>query len=195
MPTPLRLAALCFCLALPGVAAAQNAVSATAPRVLADGVDTLKGDDGVRVTLRSTMTYDPVAGEYVREVYDAETGAFQSRTVLTAPMIRPTADEDAAAKALILADAEVASLVAAAAYPVQVEGGFPLMREAGHGCGPGSRCLQYDVYEVGPGELGAERLRYVVVDLRTLTLFSNDFDAVNEGNLANPAAARSGASR
>ena len=191
MRIPLCLGLLAALLAAPGLAAAQDAVSATAPRLLADGVNTLKGDDGARVTLRSTMTYDPVAGEYVREVFDAATGAFVERTVLTSPMIRPTAEEDAAAKALILADPEVAALVAAAAYPVQVEGGFPLMREAGHGCGPGSRCLQYDVFEVGPGELGAERLRYVVVDLRTLTLFSNDFDVVREGNLAHPDAARS----
>lgn len=190
-----RIALLGAALALPGAALAQSAVSANAPRVLAEGVNTLKGDDGAQVTLRSTMTYDPVAGEYVREVFDAGTGAFVERAVLTSPMIRPTADEDAAARALILGDAEVASLVAASAYPVTVEGGFPLMREAGHGCGPGSRCLQYDVFEVRPGRLGAERLRYVVVDLRTLTLFSNDFDVVREGNLANPAAARSGASR
>ena len=191
MPIPLRLALLGFCLVWPAAAAAQAAVSATAPRVLAEGVDTLKGDDGERVTLRSTMVYDPVAGEYVREVSDAETGAFVSRTVLRAPMIRPTPEEDAAAKALITADAEVAALIAASPYEVVIDGGFPLVREAGHGCGPGSRCLQYDVYELGPGRLGAERLRYVVVDLRAVALFSNDFDPVAEGNLANPAAARS----
>ena len=44
------------------------------------------------------------------------------------------------------------------------------------------------MYEVVPGETFARRLRYTVVDLRALSVFSNDFDPAVEGNLANPAA-------
>ena len=192
MQTLLRLAVLGVALALPGAALAQSvdAVSASSPRVLADGVMTLKGDDGVRVTQRSTMTYDPVAGEYVREVTDADTGRLLERTVLRSTMVRPTPAEDAMAQEIIRADPEVAALIAAARHEVRVEGGFPLVREAGHGCGTGSRCFQYDVYELVPGQLAAERLRYVVVDLRSLSMFSNDFDVVNEGNRSDAVIAR-----
>jgi hypothetical protein len=174
-------------LAHPAAAQTAAALSRTAPRVLTDVTDTVKDDDGSRVTLRTVLAYDPAAGEYVQTVTEAD-GTVRSRTVQTSRMVPPTAEEDAAARALVAADPEVSALVAQARYPVEVSGGFQLVREAGHGCGPGSRCLQYDVYEVVPGETFARRIRFVVVDLRQLELFSNDFDPATEGNLANPAA-------
>lgn len=183
MPTPFRLAALALALTLPGAAAAQStdAVSPSLPRVLADGTQTLKGDDGQPTTLRSTLVYHPTAGEYVNTVTDPS-GAVIRRDVKTTAMVRPTDTEEAVAQSLIRADAEVAALIAGASGEVVVSGGFPLVREAGHGCGPGSRCLMYDVYELVPGQRAGERLRFVVVDLRSVSLWSNDFDVVNEGN-------------
>ena len=102
-------------------------------------------------------------------------------------MVRPTHAEDDAARALISLDPAVAAELSRSLYPTFIDGGFALVREAGHACGPGSRCLQYDVLQSVPGETFARRIRYVVVDLQSLTVVSNDFDPAAEGNLANPA--------
>ncbi len=191
MPPPLRSA---LALAAAGLfacapVAAQQAVtlSRTATRVLSDITDTVKDDDGGRVTLNTLLTYDPVAGEYVRTVTEAD-GRVRERTVQTAHIFRPTREEDQAARAIVALDPEVSALMSRSPYPVEIVGGFQLLREEGHGCGPGSRCLQYDVLEQVPGEAFGRRIRYVVVDLRALQMFSNDFDPATEGNLANPAA-------
>ena len=188
---PMRFLARAGALALSlcGVVSAQEAVrlSPTAARVLSDITDTVKDDDGSAVTLRTVLTYDPAAGEYVQTVTEAG-GRVRSRDVRPVYPLGPTADEDAAAKALVALDPEVALLIARSSFPVQIVGGFALNREAGHACGPGSRCLQYDVLELVPGEPSARRMRYVVVDLRDVRVLSNDFDPALEGNLANPAA-------
>ena len=170
-------------------ASAQTAVglSRTAPRVLSDITDTIKDNDGQYVTLRTVLEYDPAAGEYVQTVTEAG-GTLRSRDVSRAMMVRPTRAEDDAARSIISLDAAVAADMSRSVYPVFVDGGFALVREAGHACGPGSRCLQYDVLQSVPGEAFARRMRYVVVDLQTLALISNDFDPATEGNLANPAA-------
>ena len=102
-------------------------------------------------------------------------------------MIRPTRAEDDAARSLISLDAAIAADMSRSVYPAFIDGGFALVREEGHACGPGSRCLQYDVLQSVPGEVFAPRMRYVVVDLQTLTVVSNDFDPATEGNLAHPA--------
>jgi hypothetical protein len=176
-------------LAPSGSVLAQESVglSRTETRVLSDITDTVKDDDGQRVTLRTVLAYDPTAGEYVQTVTEPD-GTVRSRVARPDLIVRPTAEEHAAARALIAADPEVAALIAQAQHPVEIEGGFQLAREAGHGCGPGSRCLQYEVIEVVPGETFGRRVRYVVVDLKALRMFSNDFDPAAEGNLANPAA-------
>ena len=193
MPTPLRLAALTLALLLPGAAAAQStaAVSTSSPRVLADGTDRVKGDDGERIHIRSTATYNPVSGEYELVVTNIDTGEVLRREVSLTNSVQPTEAEEEAAQYIIRQDPEIAALIAAAEHEVVVQGGFPLVREAGHACGPRSRCAMYDVMEIIPGQAAAERIRYVVVDLRTLSLFSNDLDPVNETNFANPAQARS----
>ena len=188
--------ALALGLSPSGSAAAQDAValSRTASRVLSDITDTVKDDDGTRVTLRTVLVYDPAAGEYVQTVTEAD-GSVRARTVRTEMMAHPTAAEETAAQALIALDPEVAGLVARSPYRVEVLGGFPLVREAGHACGPGSRCFQYDVLEWVSGEAYARRIHYVVVDLRAVRMFSNDFDPAVEGNLANPAARAESRSR
>ena len=173
----------------PREASAQAAValSRTAPRVLSDITDTLKGDDGTPVTLRTVLTYDPAQGEYVYTTSEAD-GRVRSRDVRGLAPFGPTAEEDAAAQALIALDADVAPLMSRARHPVRVQGGFSLTREAGHACGPGSRCVQYEVVELVPGEPFGRRLRYVVVDLRAVRVLAADFDPAVEGNLADPAA-------
>ncbi len=181
------LPALVAMAALPCSAQGAARLSPTTTRVLADGPSTVKGDDGLPVTLRSTLTYDPATGVYTRTTTDAATGTLVAAETLDAPMIRPSADEEAAAQEIISTDAELAALIAASPYRVHVSGGFPLVREAGHACAAPARCLQYDVLQAVPGQRSAERLRYVVVDLRTLSLVSRDFDVATEGNLANPA--------
>ena len=189
MSPPLRWIALAVAagsLALPALAQGAAPMDLTVTRVLADGTQTLKGDDGTPVTLRATLTYEPGAGQYVRTVADAS-GAIVAQETFDNYMVQPTDVEENAAQALIAADAELAALIDQAADPVVVSGGFPLVREAGHPCGPGSRCVQYDIFQVPTGSRHAERIRFVVIDLRTVSFVSRDFDAATEGNFANPA--------
>lgn len=162
-------------------------MSPTDSRVLFDATDYVKADDGTYVTLRTTLTYDPAAGTYTKTVVDATGGLLESVQSGVA-VVGPTPEEASAARALIESHPELAALMAGAEGDVQIEGGFPLIREEGHGCGPGSRCLQYDIYATTPGVRAAERIRYVVVDLRAQRVFDADFDVLNEGNLAHPAA-------
>lgn len=185
--------ALGLLVSLAAPASAQDAarVDARTQRVLTDRLDQVKTDDGQLDRRRSTLVYDPVAGEYVRTVYD-ETGRVVNRTVRQTLMVGPSPAEAARAEDLIRTDPELAALIARAEHPVTVSGGFPLVREEGHACGSGSRCLMYDIFEVIPasskgGRPQARRLRFVVVDLRTVELFSRDFDPAVEGNFANPA--------
>ena len=164
-------------------AALREAVRA--PRVLFAVSDSVKGDDGVRRRIDTVVTYDPVAGEYAHELREAD-GRVLSRAVRATSVAGPTADEARWARAEIAAHPEIARLVAAARGAVVVDGGFPLVREAGHPCGPGGRCATYDVFEVSDG--GRRRLRYVVVDLRAGRVL--DADADPQGNLAHPDARR-----
>lgn len=170
-------------------AVAQDArLSRTQPRVLFAVSDSVKTDDGRYARLTTTLRFDPLAGEYVQSVVDAS-GRVLSRDVRRASVAGPTAGEAAESEALIVGHPEIAALLDAAEHPVRIEGGFPLVHEDGP-CGPGSRCLSYDVIEVAPGDRPPRRLRYVVVDLRTLRVADADADPVDDGNLAHPAARR-----
>lgn len=193
MPTARRTACVLALLAAAPLAAQPTDGSATArlvahaPRVLFASLDSVKTDDGSHAWVRTVLRYDPVAGTYAHRIKDAE-GRTLSERVTTMTLAAPTEAEEAAAQSLIRSHPEIARLVADAAYPVEVEGGFPLVHEAGAACGPGSRCLSYDVLEQAPD--ATRRLRYVVVDLRDLTVVSADADPVADGNLAHPAARR-----
>ena len=181
------LAAAALLLAGAAPAAAQEALDLRAPRILHQAETAVKSPDGPAV-YRFTTTYDPAAGEYVYEVVDTASGAVLRREVSRTSMAAPMPEEQALAKEAIAADPEIAALIAAAEHPVRISGGFPLVREAGAPfCGPGSRCLQYDVFEVVPGQKEARRIRYVAVDLRTGALAARDMDPTWEGNFANPA--------
>ena len=178
-------------LAAPPALAQGARLHPTAPRVLFAATDSVKLDDGSRARVRTTVTYDPAAGEYVHLAETAPPGGagrVLSRRVAASTVAGPTAAEAAAAQALIAAHPALARVVGAAAHPVTVHGGFPLAREGG-ACGPGSRCLSYDVVERPPGA-PVRRLRYVVVDLGALRVVSADADPVADSNLAHPAARR-----
>lgn len=169
---------------------AQDALdfSSDAPRVLHTVVTEVKGPDGTPAMYRYTTTYDPARGEYVRTVEDEASGATVKREVLPSIMRGPTPEEAEAAQRLIIADAELAALIGAAEYPVEVVGGFPLVREAAAGfCGPGTRCMQFDILEMVPDQRAARRIRFVVVDMRRGEVVARDLDPELQGNLANPA--------
>ena len=189
----LAVAAMALPLAAPAASAqveldpaAQDRVvrslrESTAPRVLFSVSDVVKGDDGTYGTLRTVVTYDPVAGEYVHETRDGA-GRTLSRDVQRAGLVAPTPAESVAARRVIATTPEIARLAAAASGEVVIDGGFPLVREPGHPCGPGSRCASYDVFSVSPsGE--RRRLRYVVVDLGAVRVLDADADADLDGNL------------
>ena len=184
--------ALCVLIVLSATASAQETsrVDAQTQRTLGDRTEQVKTNAGGIAERRSTLVYDPVAGEYVRTVYDVS-GQMIDRTVRHSLMIGPSPAEAARAETLIRSDPELAALIASSRHPVTVSGGFPLIREDGHACGPGSRCLMYDIYAVVPPESkgdrpSAERIRFVVVDLRAVELFARDFDPAVDGNFANP---------
>ena len=187
MSRALALAALALLLSPPASAQAAR-LSPTAPRVLFAASDSVKTDDGSYARLTTVLRYDPEAGEYVHTVADAG-GHVLSRDVRAVAVAGPTPDEAAVAEALVAEHPEIARLVARATGPVRIRGGFPLVREAGP-CGPGSRCLTYDVLEDVPGAPTPRRLRYVVVDLRAVRVADADADPVADGNLADPTARR-----
>lgn len=193
MPTTVVYSfALCVLLALTATASAQDLtrVDARTQRVLGDHTRQVKTNEGSIVLRRSTLVYDPVAGEYVRTTYD-DAGRQLDRTVRRTLMIGPSPAEAARSEELIRSDPELAALIDRAAHPVTISGGFPLVREEGHACGPGSRCLMYDLFEVLPpaskgARSSARRIRFVVVDLRSVELFARNFDPAVDGNFANP---------
>ena len=183
------LAALLFA-ALPAQAQEAERVDALTARSLGETVERVKTNDGGTAERRSTLVYDPVAGAYVTTTFDGS-GLVLDRTVRRSAMVGPSPAEERTAQSLIRSDAELAALISASLAPVTISGGFPLVREDGHACGPGSRCLMYDVFAVAPPDRRgarsrATRLRFVVVDLRAVRLLSNDFDAARDGNFANP---------
>lgn len=184
------LVGLLVALASADTAVAQPArLSATASRVLFAVTDSVKLDDGRRGVVQTTVTYHPASGEYVHLTREAGgAGRILSRRVASSTVAGPTAGEEAAAQALVAAHPALARAIDAAEHPVSVKGGFPLVLESG-ACGPGSRCLLYDVVEHPPGA-PVRRLRYVVVDLGALRVVSADADPVADSNLAMPAARR-----
>ncbi|NNF58556.1 MAG: hypothetical protein HKN04_09960 [Rhodothermaceae bacterium] len=173
-----RLAPLALVLLL--LAPAVQAQEASTARVLRTWVDDVKLDDGTSARWTFTITYDAEAGLYTRTVRD-EAGAVLEETTTLHSLASPTNGEIEEARAIILAHPTLRELYDGAKRPV-LEGGFELVREEGHACGPGSRCLQFDLYDVDDEARRVDRLRYVVVDLRTGELVSADFDASRNSN-------------
>ncbi|HYE95188.1 MAG TPA: hypothetical protein VD962_03195 [Rubricoccaceae bacterium] len=172
---PCAVALLGAALFLAPGAGAQGA--RPAERVLRTWVDPVKLGDGRTVNWHHTVTYDAVTGETIR------TTRLDDGTVVTrVPVrpIRPTLEEIAEARALILAHPEIAALTAPVPSPL-VEGGFVILRNDGGPCGEGSRCLQFEV--ANPAYTGRDALiRYVLVDLRAGRVLDADFQPALEGN-------------
>lgn len=177
-----RVAALAVLLLGP-MAWAQPRLPA-GPRVLFSVSDVVKQDDGTYGRLDQRLTYDPDRGEYVHETH-AE-GVLIARTVRTTSVAGPTPAEAEVSRALIATHPEIAPLLRRDRDEVTIDGGFPLVREAGHPCGPGGRCATFDVFT----GRDRQRLRYVIVDLRTGRVLDADADPQRDSNLAHPAARR-----
>jgi hypothetical protein len=170
-------------------ALAQGVAVPTGTRVLHDIVDDVKLDDGSTARWRFVTTYDPATG-ITEQVVTDEAGRVVRRESGLGGLDVPSPEEIEEAEAIIRTDPELAALMAAASDP-RVSGGFILQREAGHPCGPGSRCLQFDLINVDRAARRNTRIRYVVVDLRERRLLDRDFDPATEGNSANPLESRS----
>ncbi len=181
--------ALILGLIVPLSAAAQNAAG---ERVIRSWIDTVKLENGSRAEWTFAVSYDADAGEYAKTITD-ESGVLVRRSVETTSLIGPNDEEIETARAIIFADAELKSLFEHAANPA-LEGGFILQREEGHPCGPGSRCLQFDMFDVDVAARQVNRIRYVVVNLRDHSLVSRDFNPSTDGNATrfngNPAPTR-----
>jgi hypothetical protein len=158
-------------------------------RVLHDLTDEVKLDDGSTARWRFVTTYDPSTGVTEQVVTD-EAGRVVRRESGLGGLDVPSPREIAEAEAIVRADPEIAALMSQAS-DARVSGGFILQREDGHPCGPGSRCLQFDVINVDREARQNTRIRYVVVDLRQGVLLFDDFDPATEGNSANPHESRS----
>ena len=158
-PLPLLLLVL---LVLPEATRAQAAApTAGAPafeglHLIRSWTDDVKLDGGAEEARRIELLFDYATGRTLERVY-GPAGALLSERALDKPVPASLA-EKAAAEALVLADAEVAALRAQGA---EVDGGFLYAPETGP-CGPGGRCLQFDV-------MSADRktsVRYAIVNLR-----------------------------
>ena len=173
-----------FSLLLPalllGALPAASAQNATGERVLRSWIDDVKLDDGSRALWTFTVTYDADAGKYIRTITDENDGLVERRVTELA-MMGPTPEEIETARAVIFADPELSELYERAQNP-ELSGGFALVREEGHPCGPGSRCLQFDMFDVDSATRRVNRIRYVVVNMRYGTLVSRDFDPSADGN-------------
>jgi hypothetical protein len=161
MPLPLRLAVLAALLA-PMAAHAQSAAPAAEP--VFEGLHLVRAwndvDKGTDAPRRVELYFDYAAGRALQRVYGAD-GERVLERVLERPLPASRA-EKAAALAMVRAAPEVAALeTEGITERVEIDGGF-VYAPADGPCGPGGRCLQFDV-------MTADRrtsLRYALVDLR-----------------------------
>jgi hypothetical protein len=138
----------------------------------------VEGNRTVRRTI--VVAIDYATGQTEQLIYDAEgTLLHQVATGYATPNSR----ERERAIRMIRQDPELGTL--AAQIGVIVEGGFPLLRRSGEVCGPGTRCLQFDMYR-STGSRSATRIRYVVVDLGSETIVHRDLEPSESGNIQLP---------
>ena len=171
--------AIALTMALAPAVAAQNA---TGERVLRSWIVDVKLGDGAEARWTTTVTYNSDTGEYARTVTD-EGGELVERTISTSSHAPPTAEEIEMARAVVFGDPELSELFERIDTLI-LSGGNVLQREAGHLCGPGSRCLQFSLINSDVTTQGANEHRIVVVDVRYGTLVSNNFDASADTNAA-----------
>lgn len=149
-------------------------------RVIRSWSDEVKLESGSTDTYLFTDTFNTITGEYTRTVTNLR-GEIIEQTVREGSLQRPNDEEVRLAREAILAHPEIAPLVADAANPT-LSGGFVLLREEGHPCGPGSRCLQFDLYDVNDAAREVNRIRYLIVDARDFSVIDTDFNPATEGN-------------
>ncbi len=178
MPLSSLRGSLCALAFLALIAAAPTAAAQDAPYTIRSWTTDVKLGDGTTAQRTTTLTYDAASKRYLHTVTDAS-GSVVEQTETASALFGPSAEEVEQARALILADAELRALYERAPNPT-LSGGFVLAREEGHACGPGSRCLMFDLYDVDGRS--AERIRFVVVDLGTRALVSRDFDPDRDSN-------------
>ena len=186
--TALRLSAAVLAgILTSGLVSAQEArLSPSSSRTLFAVTDSVKGDDGARIAATTTLVYEPSAGRYVHTVTDGD-GRVLTRAVRSTSVVGPTPAEMRASREAIASHPEIAALIEDARGEVTIDGGFPLVREQGHACGPGGRCVTLDVWQtLEDGD--RQRIRYVVVDLREIRVLEADADPQADSNLAHPAA-------
>ncbi|MEM1041951.1 MAG: hypothetical protein AAGI91_04915 [Bacteroidota bacterium] len=160
------------------LALAAGAPDAAAQETVRSWTSDVKLDNGATAAWTTTIVYDASSGLYTRTITDAS-GAVVKQTTTDTAVVAPSDEEIARARALILGDAELGALYDRADNPT-LSGGFVLVREKGHACAPGSRCLMFDMYDVEGRS--AERIRFIVVDLGTDTIVSRDFDPARDSN-------------
>ena len=143
-------------------------------RVLTAWNDVLTLADGTTTTNTVTITFDTMTGVYTRIVTN-ERGEVLDRSDDKGLFVGPTSDEIRQAREAILSHPEIAPLVDQALNPT-LSGGFILVQEEGQMCGPGTRCLQFDLYDVNDAAREVNRIRFVIVDARDFSVVDTDFD-------------------
>jgi hypothetical protein len=165
-PRLLGLAAVVLLAVAPQETHAQARTDTQAIRAWEESVKT----EGRVETHRVEVAFDYAEGVTVRRTYDA-TGTLLRVTEIEGQP-QPSPAEVAEATAIIAADAELAPLLAESG--ATIEGGFTYSGEGFDepltACGPGTRCLQFDL--VAPSR--RESVRFVVVDLATRQVVERD---------------------
>ena len=164
---PVALGALALLLTVP--ASAQSA-----DRIVHQYSDDVKTAAGTE-TRQVDVVVDGETGASFQIVRDAS-GAVLSRTAIQPAA--PNADEMDEARAVIAADADLASVMRS--RPVHIDGGYILVEAEGMACGPGSRCLQLDMLNA---QNRRERVRFVVVDLVSRSVVYPDFNPDTHGRM------------
>ncbi len=176
-PLSLRVG-LCALALIALVAVAPAADAQDAQRTIQSWTGDVKLDDGTTARWTTEVVYDAENKQFVRTVTDAS-GAIVEQETMKSGLFGPSDEEIEVARAMILGDEELGALYDQAKNPT-LSGGFALVREEGHACEPGSRCLMFDMYDVSGRS--AERIRFIVVDLGTNTIVSRDFDPDRNSN-------------
>lgn len=171
MSVLLKRLALALAVALPFAltptdAAAQTRTDTETIRSWDESVKTERGEEVRHVEI----AFDYAKGVTLRRTYDAGGALLATEALSRQP--RPSDAELAESAAIIAADDVLAPLLAAS--EATIEGGFLYhvddFEQPLEACGPGSRCLQFDL--VAPNHV--ESVRFVVVDLATRRVVEHD---------------------
>ncbi|HYE96609.1 MAG TPA: hypothetical protein VD962_10400 [Rubricoccaceae bacterium] len=158
--------------------AAPEAHAQDGTRIIRSWTDDVKVENGRTEQWEFVIAYDPATGALTQTARNHR-GVVMSTTDLTGHHIAPNEEEIADAVRLIRNDPELAAVLAAAPGHI-ISGGFNLVRPE-IGCEATSRCLQFDLMQEDLPNRRVNRLRYVVVDLRTGQFVSRNYNPANDG--------------